>query len=191
MKTPLPGLKSNSRSTPRDFKIRFALCLLAVVLSPSAFAQGTAFTYQGRLTDTANPVSGSFDFRFALFPAAGGGLELAALTNTAVLVSNGLFLATLDYGSNQFTGGPRWLEIGVRSNGVGAFGTLTPRQPITPTPYSIYSIRAANFSGAVTASQLPPGVVTNGATNLTLSGTFNGTHTGNGGGLTNLGSTLR
>ena len=47
----------------------------------------------------------------------------------------------LDFGS-QFPGANRWLEIGVRTNGGGAFGLLTPRQPVTPTPYAITSASA-------------------------------------------------
>jgi hypothetical protein len=55
------------------------------------------------------------------------------VTNAATLVANGLFTVTLDFGSGVFISSDRWLEISVRTNGVGAFTTLTPRQPITPT----------------------------------------------------------
>jgi len=41
---------------------------------------------------------------------------------------------TLDFGSGVFTGNARWLEIAVRTNGASGFVTLTPRQPLTPTP---------------------------------------------------------
>ena len=41
---------------------RAALLLLLSTINPqlSIFAQGTAFTYQGRLNDGANPASGSY-----------------------------------------------------------------------------------------------------------------------------------
>ena len=33
---------------------------------------GTAFTYQGRLTDGGSPADGEYDFRFRLYDAASG-----------------------------------------------------------------------------------------------------------------------
>jgi len=67
-------------------------------------------------------------------------------------VTNGLFTVTLDYGANVFDGSDRWMEIAVRPGASsGAFTNVVPRQKITATPYAI---RAANFSGAVAASQI-------------------------------------
>jgi trimeric autotransporter adhesin len=162
----------------------------------TVLGQGTAITYQGRLDESGSPINGSYDLRFGLFSGPAVPLEIAALTNSAVPVSNGLFTITMDFGSNAFAAGTRYFEISVRSNSLGSFNTLSPRQQITPTPYAI---RAANFSGTVSASQLtgtvplaqlPTAVVTNNASSVTLSGTFNGTHngsfTGNGAGLTNV-----
>ena len=105
------------------------LLLSALNLSfTTACAQGTAFTYQGRLNNGASPANGSFDLTFALFDTNTAGTQQGVtLTNTATAVSNGLFLVTLDF-SNQFPGAARWLEIGVRTNGPAAFATLTPRQ---------------------------------------------------------------
>ncbi len=51
----------------------------------------------------------------------------------------------------MFTGADRWLEIAVRTNGGGAFTTLTPRQQLTPTPYALSS---ASLSGPLPAAQL-------------------------------------
>src|ERR1051325_4267508 len=100
-------------------------------------AQPSAFTYQGRLNDAGGPVSGSYDLRFALFDAASSGAQVGdVLTNAATAVSNGLFTVALDFG-NQFPGADRWLEIGVRTNGVVLFTTLAPRQKLTPSPYAI------------------------------------------------------
>ncbi len=107
-----------------------------------ASAQGTAFTYQGRLNSGSGAANGVYDLRFGLYDAATVGSQQGVLlTNSAVTISNGLFTVTLDFG-NQFPGANRWLEIGVRTNGSGAFTTLTPRQAITPTPYAIYSANA-------------------------------------------------
>ena len=80
------------------------------------------------------------------------------ITNSAVAVSNGLFTATLDFGSSVFTGAPRWLQLGVRGSGVTAeFLTLTPRQPLMPTPYALYAPAADT---AATAGAVAPGAVT-------------------------------
>src|SRR5260221_7848788 len=49
-----------------------------------ALAQGTAFTYEGRLQDGANPANGSYDLRFAIYDALTDGNVVAdALTNSA------------------------------------------------------------------------------------------------------------
>ena len=90
-----------------------------------------AFTYQGRLNTTNGLANGRFDFTFAVFDTATGGVTgSGTITNVAVSVSNGLFTTTLDFGNGP-EGAPAWLEIGVASNGSAAFTTLTPRQPIT------------------------------------------------------------
>jgi hypothetical protein len=75
----------------------------------TAIAQGTAFTYQGRLNDGANPANGTYDLRFAIYDAATLGTPQGNLrTNSAVAISNGLFTVALDFG-NQFPGAARWL----------------------------------------------------------------------------------
>jgi len=128
--------------------VRLAIAILLSTLlhqPTTTHAQGTGFTYQGRLNDGSNPATGIYDLRFALFDAASiGNQEGNALTNTAIAVSNGLFTVTLDFG-NQFPGADRWLEIGVRANGGGAFSTLSPRQLLTATPYATH----ANYAGDV------------------------------------------
>lgn len=127
---------------------------LAMLIDPlaTARAQGTTFTYQGQLRESANPASGKYDLRFVLYDALTGGTpQGGALTNTAITVSNGLFTVMLDFG-NQFPGADRWLEIGVRTNGGSSFTTLSPRQPLTPTPYAIRASNAATATTAATAS---------------------------------------
>jgi len=97
------------------------LLLTLVSQLATAHAQGTAFTYQGRLNDGASPATGIYDLRFAIYDALNSGAQQGSLlTNSATAVSNGLFSVTLDFGS-QFSGANRWLDIGVRTNGGGAF----------------------------------------------------------------------
>src|SRR5215469_12814862 len=103
-----------------------AVLLSAFSFQLSAFSQGTAFTYQGRLNAAGAPADGSYDLTFALLDSATGGNQFGGvLTNVATGVTNGLFTVTLDFG-NQFPGAARWLEIGVRTNGGGTFATLSP-----------------------------------------------------------------
>jgi hypothetical protein len=166
----------------------------------SAFAQGTAFMYQGQLNSDGAPANGYYDFEFSLYTnATGAGTQVGStVTNTGLGVTNGLFSTALNFG-DVFTGNDTWLAISVRTNGVGAYTSLTPLQELFPSPYAIFATTASNVSGTLPASQLtgtilpaqlPSGVVTNHETSVTLSNAaVSGSFTGNGGGLTNLNPT--
>ncbi|MFZ0826562.1 MAG: hypothetical protein WAO02_03985 [Verrucomicrobiia bacterium] len=133
------------------------LVLAALILQPSTIhAQGTAFTYQGRLNAGGGPANGNYDLTFTLFSVgSGGGAVAGPVTNSATGVTNGLFTATLDFGSGVFNGTGYWLQIGVRTNGTGSFSTLTPRQPVTPSPYAIYSENSGGVNNSsISAPQL-------------------------------------
>ena len=121
----------------------------------TSFAQGTAFTYQGRLQNNGSPASGTYNLTFSLFNTNTSGVSIAGpVTNNAVVVTNGLFTVLIDFGPGAFTGQTNWLEIAVETNGVNTFTTLTPRQQLTPTPYAIYAESASGLSGTLSASQL-------------------------------------
>ena len=125
------------------------------VICLSAFAQGTAFTYQGRLNDGANPATGLYDVRFSICDAlANGNVVAGPLTNSATGISNGLFTVTLDFGLGVFTGPGRWLELDVRTNGNAAFTPLLPLQPLLATPYAMMANTASNLLGTLPAAQL-------------------------------------
>jgi hypothetical protein len=158
-------------------KTSAAIC--GLILSTSlGFSQGTAFTYQGQLESGGNPVTGLYDFTNALYNASSGPAQVGpTVTHLAVPVTNGLFTVLLDFGA-VFNGTSYWLQIGVRSNGVGSYVPLSPRQELTPAPYAI---TAQNLTGL-----LPSGG---------LSGTYpdpvnlnnpGNSFTGNGAGLTGL-----
>ena len=146
----------------QTMKNHLALLLLTAVLgslfgiTQPLHAQGTAFTYQGRLNNNGSPATGSYDLIFTLYDAnqPGGNLVAGPLTNAATAVSNGLFTVTLDFGT-VFNGSARWLEISVQTNGGGGFATLSPRQQLTPAAYSIYANTAGNVSGVLPTSILP------------------------------------
>src|ERR1035438_1767024 len=119
--------------------IRLFAALGLCVSMHQAAAQGTAFTYQGRLNTGTNPVTGAYDLTFSLYNAGTSGSQTGSLlTNSALGVTNGLFTVSVDFGA-VFTGTPYWLQLGVRTNATGAFTPLTPRQPLTPTPYAVYA----------------------------------------------------
>ena len=172
-------------------KLLLVVALLSTLNSQlSAFAQGTAFSYQGRLNDGGGPATGIYDLRLTIYDLGSAGSVVAGpLTNSATGVSNGLFTVTLDFGNTPFiSGAPRWLSIEVRTNGGGSFTTLSPRQPLTATPYAITAsnltgaLPTAQLTGVVPLAQLPGAVVTNTQGGVVLSGTFGG----NGAGLTSL-----
>src|SRR3954469_5472768 len=147
----------------RTSRVTRAIALsVLTALAGTAFAQQpatTAFTYQGRMTVGGLNQTGNYDFQFKLFDAAAGGSQLGATVSIApIAVASGLFTASLDFG-NQFNSSRRWLEISVRTAGVGAFTTLTPRQELTAAPHS------EGLVLPITAS-----IATNGALNITSTG---------------------
>src|ERR1017187_10544687 len=156
-------------------RISFLLTLALFAGTVRLQAQGTGFTYQGRLNTGTNPATGTFDLTFSLYGVSSGGSPLAGPVNTTgVGVANGLFTVLVDFGAGVFTGGSNWLSIGVRTNGGGAFTPLTPREQVTPAPYAIFaeSASAAGLSGTIPAADLS-GVNGSGLTGVnaaTLSG---------------------
>ena len=133
------------------------LWLLALTIAPftTAHAQGTAFTYQGRLQSSTNFANGTYDFAFWLYATNVNGTAIAGVTNPAVLVTNGLFTTTVNLG-NSLTGGSNWLQIAVSTNAANAFTNLSPRVQLTPVPYATFagSANATNLVGKVQTGNL-------------------------------------
>ena len=148
----------------------FATLILLSTLNSqlSTQAQGTAFTYQGSLTDNGAPASGQYSLRSILYNAEFGGSQIGpTLTNEPVAVADGLFTTTLDFGATVLDGSPRWLEVAVRTNGSAAVHTaLSPRQPLGSAPYAF---RAARLTGTLPDDQLSTNVA-----RLNDNGTFVG-----------------
>ena len=151
MKTPIQNLPNLAR---------LAALVLLFTLNPqlSTFAQGTAFTYQGVLSQGGAAINGSNDLTFTLYNAVSAGATVG--TSNVVndlIISNGLFTVTLDFGAGAFDGSARWLQIAGRPGAsTGAYTNLVPRTPITPTPYAIYAASAATAGGvsSVAASNI-------------------------------------
>jgi hypothetical protein len=133
------------------------LLVLATLLVTAAtsFAQSTAFTYQGRLTDQGAPANGTYDFKFKLFDEADA-QQGADVEKADVQVTNGVFTVQLNFGS-VFDGGQLYLEMAVRpgaSAGADPYTTLTPRQELLSTPYAVTSANfTGNLGGDVTGTQ--------------------------------------
>ncbi len=128
---------------------------------------GTAFSYQGRLTDGANPADGSYDLRFVLYANPVGGIPMRpTLLRDDVTVTNGLFMVSLDFGP-IFAGSKRWLEIGVRPGAsTGDYSFLSFRQELTPVPNAEFALLAGSVAPGAVVTSL------NGQTdNVTLAGT--------------------
>jgi hypothetical protein len=161
-------------------------CMVLVLLGAAnrSPAQGAAFTYQGQLQENGAPAGGTYNLTFSLFNTSSGGNATAGpITNNGVIASNGLFTVLMDFGPGVFTGVNNWLEIGVQTNGANAMTTLTPRQQLTPTPYSVFSegANAAGLTGAIPAASLSGAF--SAAVNLTNPANI---FAGNGGGITNI-----
>lgn len=149
--------------------IRFTICLAIYVISiGSLWAQTTAFTYQGKLNDGANPANGTYDMQFKLFDTSivGTGVQQGpTITNGSVTVSSGVFSVQLPVGSEPFSGPPRFLEIGVRPSGSpNAYTVLGPRSLIMSAPYAMRSLNSSvadtlssGCVGCVTSTQIGAG----------------------------------
>src|SRR5205085_2105881 len=137
------------------------VALLAVLVASGtthAAPLGTAFTYQGQLKQSGAAVNGASDFKFSLWDADTAGNQIgitltfdgAGADPAPINIVNGLFTAQLDFGNapSPFTAGAaRWLKIEVRSpSGMGVYMALSPRQPVTLTPFAQFAQTLADNS---------------------------------------------
>jgi hypothetical protein len=184
-------------------KLKLLACLAVSLAAVVAHAQTTAITYQGQLTVGGASANGNYDLRFTLHDSAALGNQIGGAVSLApVAVSNGLFTATLDFGSSAFDGSPRWLQIDVRVFGdVNPHTVLSPRQAVTSAPYALQAVNAGtadilngtfpatNLTGTLPDARLSTNVAllnSNVAFRASVSATqFNGS----GAGLTNLPAT--
>lgn len=133
--------------------IRTLLMSVMPVLACGAAAQTTSFTYQGQLKNGGALAEGQHDFRFRLFDAASGGTQLGTTQCVDnILVNDGVFTTTIDFGNQFASPNQRFIEIDVRrdtglncSNTTG-YTTLAPRQPIKPTPTATQAASAFSLA---------------------------------------------
>lgn len=136
-------------------KTTLLIFVFALTLTWVGAVQGqtSSFTYQGSLNDGAAPANGTYQMQFALFDAATDGVQQGStITNNSVSVVNGVFAVQLDFTPTPFgSGGNRWLEISVKRPADAGFTTLSPRQPITSSPFSVRTL-SANATDSLSAS---------------------------------------
>jgi hypothetical protein len=130
---------------PEEIVMRIIACLFAASLlfATAAIAAplGSAFTYQGQLTDAGAPASGPHDFQFALFTGPSGGSAVDTITLDDLAISAGLVNASLDFTDVPYDGQGLWLEVRVRAGASsGGYTTLAPRQSLSATPYALYAL---------------------------------------------------
>ena len=101
---------------------------------------GTAFTYQGQLKQGGVPVDGQANFLFRLYDAETDGTLIDDVVCPLVEVADGQFTVQLDFDAGVFDGSALWLDVVVEHPaGAQNWTILSPRQPITPAPYALYS----------------------------------------------------
>jgi len=113
---------------------------LAASSAPAQTPVTNAFTYQFRLVLGGDPVNGLAEFEFSLWNAESGGVQIGPSIFVEDDVIDGRYTTRLDFGPGTFNGDARWLEVTVASPPGSGFVTLTPRQPLTATPYAARAI---------------------------------------------------
>jgi hypothetical protein len=142
-------------------------------------ATASVFTYQGQLVESGAPATGPVDLAFRLYDDAAGGVQIGpevAFNNFDNFAAGGEFTVSLDFGLGAFPGENRWLETWV--NGA----PLSPRQAVRPTPYAMHAALVSD--GALPVPYASTIDFSNAGNDF--NGSFSGTHSGNGAGLTSL-----
>ena len=134
----------------------FTVIGLLAVMCGWAVGQTSAITYQGELKQSGAAAQGTYEMEFRLFDSFSGGAQIGSpITNNSVSVTDGIFSVILNFGTAAFaSGADRFLSISVHKVGdPPGLTLLSPRQPITSSPYSLKTV------SAVAADSLSPACV--------------------------------
>lgn len=132
---------------------RLLLAALAAAPTGAIHAQslGSAFSYQGQLTEGGAPANGLYDLQLCLYDALAGSTPLQCAPDfNDVPVDQGVFTVGVDFGAAAFVGQQRFLELRVRPGaGSAAYTPLAPRQLLRATPEALRAnvASAAPWSG--------------------------------------------
>ena len=144
--------------TPRC--TRAAVVCAVAILSIAARAQtplGDAFTYQGLLHQSGQPVTDACDLTFSLWndPVSTDPADQIGPTLTfdgmggnppPINIVDGVFTVQLDFGPSAFDGNARWLQVDVGCPSGSPPTSLAPRQELTANPYALVSKIAADLT---------------------------------------------
>ena len=110
-----------------------ALVVVLASAGPAAYADSTAFTYQGFLKSNGTGANVPHDFQFSVYEQLSGGTHVGEIiTIEGVEVVNGLFTVVLNE-NNEFTsefrysGNDYWLQIDVKETTGTSYVALSPR----------------------------------------------------------------
>jgi hypothetical protein len=145
--------KQSCNAGSQTLAMRFAVLLLVAGLlagaQRAAAAPPSTIHYQGALTQSGTPVSGSHILTFRLYATASGGSAIWSETQFGVPVANGLFNVQL--GSVTAFGlafdQPYFLSVQFNSD-----AEMSPRQPLVSAPYALRAVNAEQLSSAATIS---------------------------------------
>jgi hypothetical protein len=119
-----------------------AVLAAAAVAGVAAPLSAQPIAYQGRFTDNGQAPEGNYQIRFTVHTAPTGVNPIGPSLTRSLTISeaeNGVFsFHDLDFGPGVFTGPGRWMQVEVSRNGE-PFTALSPRQPLSATPHSIFA----------------------------------------------------
>jgi hypothetical protein len=166
-------------SNVRSLALSCVIGVLAPVFASQADVPShDAFAYQGQLRQSGEPATEAVDLKFRLYDAEVAGEQVGDELVAAGyddFDDEGRFTIDLAFGKGVFDGTALWLEIEV--DGV----TLSPRQPIMPTPYSVRALNVATVADDALGGTYTGQLNFNNAGNQ-----FTGAFAGSGTGLTDL-----
>ena len=98
----------------RDSALGLGLSLLVVLAAAAGNEEPGTYDYEGRLVHEGLPVSDVLDFEFRVFTARNAGAAVGpVLYADDVIVEDGAFFVTLDFGAFEFDEARHWLEVSV------------------------------------------------------------------------------
>jgi hypothetical protein len=118
-----------------------------------ATSLGTAFTYQGQLSDADGPVTDDCQMAFRLYDDADAGSQVGDAITSTVPITDSLFTVNLDFGT-VFSGEARWLGIKVKCLGDAVYTDLG-RQALTAAPYALHALSTGALQGYPITSTTP------------------------------------